>query len=96
MGGRSDGRVYDELTSRVARMGDDLIIQPLKDVITQMGSLYEAFEAIAEPTRESVLPEWMEAALKEQLHLSLQEISELTEQHAQQKLIEHRSKTQGS
>lgn len=77
-------------------MGDDLKIQPLKDVITQMGRLYVAFEAIAEPTRESVLPDWMEAALKEQLHLPLQEMSELTEQQAQQKLTEHWSKTQGS
>lgn len=96
MGGRSDGRVYDELTSQVARMGDDLKIRPLKDVITQMGRLYVAFEAIAEPTRESILPKWVEAALKELLHLPLQEMSELTEQQAQQKLKEHWSKTQGS
>ncbi|MEG2579128.1 MAG: hypothetical protein RSA54_15495, partial [Glutamicibacter sp.] len=89
---RSDGEVYDELTSRVARMGDDPKIQSLKDVIVQMGRLYESVEATPEPARGSVLPEWMEAALIEQLHLSTQEISGLSEQQAQQRLMHHWSR----
>lgn len=96
VGARSDGEVYDELTSRVARMGNDPKIRPLKDVITQLGRLYESVQVTAEPSRESVLPEWMEVALKEQLHLQPQEIVELTEQQAQQKLMEHWSKKSDS
>lgn len=89
IGARSDGEVYEELTSRVARMGDGPKIQPLKDVIVQMGRLYESVEATPEPVRGSTLPPWMETALADQLHLSAQEISGLTEQQAQQKLMDH-------
>lgn len=89
VGARSDGEVYGELNSRVARMGDDPKIQPLKDVIVQMGRLYESFDATAEPSRNPALPEWMKAALREQLQLSSKEISELSEQQAQQKLMAH-------
>ncbi|WP_426735420.1 type II toxin-antitoxin system RelE family toxin [Glutamicibacter sp. 2E12] len=96
VGARSDGEVYDELTSRVARMGDDPKIQSLKDVIVQMGRLYESVEAQPEPARGSVLPEWMEAALVEQLHLSTQEISGLSEQQAQQRLMQHWSRSADS
>lgn len=92
VGARSEGEVYEELTSRIARMSDDPKIRPLKDVIIQMGRLYESVEATAEPSREPVLPEWMETALQEQLHLSSQEISALTEQQAQHRLMEHWSK----
>ena len=96
VGARSDGAVYDELTSRVARMGDDPKIRPLKDVIIQMGRLYKSVEATAEPSRTPSLPEWMETALKDQLHLSSQEISRLTEQQAQKMLMEHWSQKPGS
>lgn len=96
VGTRSDDEVYDELTSRVARMGDDPKIQPLKDVITQMGRLYKSVEATAEPAQESALPQWMKTALKDQLHLSAREIHGLSEQQAQQRLIEHWSREPGS
>ena len=93
VGARSDGEVYDELTSRVARLGNSPKIQPLKDVIIQMGRLYESFEAEAEPAHISSLPEWMISALKDQLHLSDQEISELNEQQGQELLMAHWSRT---
>src|SRR5690606_25938258 len=64
IGARSDGEVYDELTSRVARMGDNPKIQSLKDVIVQMGRLYASVEATAEPLKASMLPEWMQTALQ--------------------------------
>lgn len=96
VGARSDGEVYDELTARVARMGDDPKIQSLKDVIIQMGRLYESVEATPEPARGSNLPEWLETALVEQLHLSAQEISGLSEQQAQQKLMQHWSRDDNS
>lgn len=95
VGARSDGAVYDELTSRVARMGDDPKIQPLKDVIIQMGRLYESVEATAEPSRTPRIPGWMETALKDQLHLSAQDISTLTEPQAQKLLMEHWSQNPG-
>lgn len=96
IGARSDGEVYDELTSRVARMGDNPKIQSLKDVIVQMGRLYASVEATAEPLKASMLPEWMQTALQDQLHLNEQEISMLTEQQAQEKLMEHWARRQGS
>lgn len=96
VGARSDGEVYEELTSRVARMGNSPKIRPLKDVIIQMGRLYESVEATAEPALASTLPEWMISALKDQLHLSDPEISELSEQQGQQRLIEHWSGHNGS
>ncbi|UXN32666.1 type II toxin-antitoxin system RelE/ParE family toxin [Glutamicibacter sp. M10] len=92
VGARSDGEVYDELTSRVARLGNSPKIRPLKDVIIQMGRLYDSVEATAEPDHTSALPEWMISALKDQLHLSDQEISELSEQQGQELLMAYWSR----
>lgn len=93
VGARSDGEVYDELTSRVGRLSNNPKIRPLKDVIVQMGRLYESVEAAAEPDRTSSLPAWMISALKDQLHLSEQEISGLTEQQGQKQLMAYWSRT---
>ncbi len=93
VGARSDGEVYDELTSRVGRLGNNPKIRPLKDVIVQMGRLYESVEAAAEPDRASSLPEWMISALKDQLHLSDREILGLTEQQVQERLMAYWSRT---
>lgn len=92
VGARSDGEVYDELTSRVTRMGNNPKIRPLKDVIIQMGRLYDSVEATAEPDHTSALPEWMVSAVKDQLHLSDQEISELSEQQGQELLMAYWSR----
>lgn len=96
VGARSDGEVYEELTSRVARMGNSPKIRPLKDVIVQMGRLYESVEATAEPALTSPLPEWMISALKDQLHLSDREILGLTEQQGQERLMTYWSRTSES
>ena len=96
VGARSESEVYKELTSRVARIGDDPELQPLKEVLNQMGRLYGRVETTAEPSAKSTLPEWMVAALKDQLHLSTQEISKLTEQQGQQKLMEYWSRNSES
>ena len=96
VGARSDGEVYEELTSRVARMGNSPKIRPLKDVIVQMGRLYESVEATAEPALTSPLPEWMISALKDQLHLSDREILGLTEQQGQERLMAYWSRTSES
>lgn len=96
VGARSDGEVYDELTSRVARMGNTPKIRPLKEVIIQMGRLYESVEATAEPARAPSLPEWMISALKDQLHLSDREIFGLTEQQGQEQLMAYWSRTSES
>lgn len=92
VGARSDSEVYDELTSRVARMGNSPKNRPLKDVIIQMGRLYESVEATAEPARAPSLPEWMISALKDQLHLSDREIFGLTEQQGQEQLMAYWSR----
>lgn len=92
IGARSDSEVYDELTSRVARMGNSPKNRPLKDVIIQMGRLYESVEATAEPARAPSLPEWMISALKDQLHLSDREIFGLTEQQGQEQLMAYWSR----
>ena len=89
VGIRADGEIYEELKARVARIGDDPKLQPLKDVITQMGRLYESVEAAAEPTRESSLPGWLQTALHAQLGLALEDIYSLSEQQAQGLLMEH-------
>jgi len=96
VGARSDGEVYDELTSRVARLGNNPKIRPLKDVIAQIGRLYESVEAAAEPARRPPLPAWMISALKDQLHLSDREILGLTEQQGQELLMAYWSRTSGS
>lgn len=50
VGIRSDSEIYEELKARVTRIGHDPKLQPLKDVITQMGRLYESVGAAAEHT----------------------------------------------
>ena len=96
VGARSDGEVYDELTSRVGRLGNNPKIRPLKDIIVQMGRLYESVEAAAEPDRTSSLPAWMISALKDQLHMSDLEISKLSEQQGQEQLMAYWSRTSES
>ena len=92
--------VADELTRRrpsgVARLGNNPKIRSLKDVIVQMGRLYDSVEATAEPDHTPSLPEWMISALKDQLHLSDQEISKLSEQQGQEQLMAYWSRTSES
>ncbi len=94
VGVRSDSEIYEELKARVARIGDDPKLQPLKDVITQMGRLYESIEAAAEPAQESSLPDWLQAALHDQLNLAPEEISKISEQQGQKLLMEFWSSRQ--
>jgi mRNA interferase RelE/StbE len=89
VGVRSDSEIYEELKARVARIGNDPKLQPLKDVIAQMGRLYESVEAATESNRESSLPDWLQAALREQLNLGPEEISKISEQQGQELLMEY-------
>ena len=89
VGVRSDSEIYEELKARIARIGDDPKLQPLKDVITQMGRLYESVVTATEPTKKSSLPDWLQTALRDQLNLAPEEISNLTEQQGQELLMEH-------
>ena len=89
VGVRSDGEIYEELKDRVTRIGDDPTLQPLKDVITQTGRLYQSVEAAAESSQESSLPDWLQTALQHQLNLVREDISNITEQQGQQPLMEH-------
>ncbi|MDJ0314343.1 hypothetical protein [Arthrobacter sp. H35-D1] len=94
VGVRSDSEIYEELKARVARIGDDPKLQPLKDVIAQMGRLYGSVEAAAEPSRESSVPDWLQAALRDQLNLAPEETSKITEHQRQELLMEHWSNRQ--
>ncbi|MCU6479893.1 type II toxin-antitoxin system RelE family toxin [Arthrobacter sp. A2-55] len=89
VGVRSDSEVYEELMARVARIGDDPQLQPLKDVITQMGRLYESVEAAAEPPKHPAMPDWLQAALSDQLNLGPEQIAQMTEQQGQELLMKH-------
>lgn len=89
VGARSDSGIYEELKVRVAQMGDDPQLQPLKDVIARMGRLYESVVVAAEPSREASIPEWLGAALRDQLNLGLEEISALSEEEGQELLMKY-------
>ncbi|WP_207345587.1 type II toxin-antitoxin system RelE/ParE family toxin [Arthrobacter sp. E3] len=89
VGARSESEIYEELKARFSQIGDNPKLQPLKDVITQMGRLYESVVAAPEPLRESSMPEWLETALRVQLNLGLAEISTLSEQQGQELLMKH-------
>ncbi|PQZ92318.1 addiction module toxin RelE [Arthrobacter sp. MYb227] len=89
VGARSDGEIYDELKDRVARIGDDPKLRPLKDVIAQMGRLYESVEATAEPDRETSLPDWLRTALRDQLNLAPDEVDKISEQQGQEMLMNY-------
>lgn len=94
VGVRSDSEIYEELMARVARIGDDPKLQPLKDVITQMGRLYESVEAAAEPPQHPAMPGWLQAALRDQLNLAPEEISKISEPQGQELLMEFWSSRQ--
>lgn len=89
VGARSDNEVYLELKARVDRMGDDPKLQPLKDVITRMGRLYESVAAAAEPETEAIMSDWLVVALREQLNLDTKQISTLSEQSGQELLMRY-------
>lgn len=88
VGVRSDSEVDEELKARVARIGDDPTLQPLKDVIAQMGRLYETVDAAAAPSQASSVPDWLHAALRDQLNLGPEQIAQMTEQRGQDLLME--------
>ncbi|GAA1416018.1 hypothetical protein AUR04nite_29770 [Glutamicibacter uratoxydans] len=92
VGARADSEVYEELVSRVERIGNDPKLRPLAEVLHEMGRLYETVEANTEPVRESSLPLWMITALRDQLDLPDSEISSVTEEQAQALLMAHWSK----
>lgn len=89
VGARSDSEIYGELKARIARIGDDPKLQPLKDVIVQMGRLYQSVEAAAEPSRETSVPDWLATALSDQLDLGPEEISNISEQQGQELLMKY-------
>lgn len=93
IGARADSEIYDELRARLARIGDNPTLQPLKEVISAMGRLYESIEAAPELVRNTSLPDWLETALREQLNLGPQAISGLSEAEAQELLMNHWSGT---
>lgn len=89
VGARSESEIYEELKARVSQIGDNPKLQSLRDVIAQMGRLYESVVAMPEPSRETSMPEWLEAALRDQLNLRPAEISTLSEQQGQELLMKY-------
>lgn len=91
LGARSDAEVYEEMKARVAtlRSEDRPELHSLADVIEKMGRLYEDLEAVREPVEPDTKPEWLTKALEVELHLSPDEIAELSEEEAKQRIMEY-------
>lgn len=88
-GARADSEVYEELKTRIEKLGKNPKTQPLAEVIERMGRFYDRIEAKAEPVRATGLPDWLATALKLQLGLDDDAISGLSEEQAQTLLVEH-------
>lgn len=93
-GARADNEIYDEMKIRLDRLKESNQPQakPLIDVIEQLGRLYSNIEARPEPEVPLALPEWLARGLAENLHMSREQISNLTESQAQQLMMEHWAK----
>lgn len=93
-GVRTDGEVYDEIRSRVEKMGrsSNPRTRALADVLARMGSGFAAISAHKKPAPAPALPSWLAQALQDQLGMSPSEMGTLTEAQAQQLLVEHWSR----
>lgn len=58
-GARNDDEVYDEMTERIASLGDSPVARTLADVLELLGKPAEGLSASSEPTRREVVPEWL-------------------------------------
>lgn len=97
-GARSDAAVYREMVHRAELLenGEDLETRALADILLEFGRRYAGIEAHAEPSGTADLPTWLTQALKDQLHLSDERISVLTQEEAQQMLAYHWSRPKSS
>lgn len=90
-GVRADSEIYEEMTQRVKQLNESGHPQTraLTTVISDMGRLYSGIEAHPEPSPAAALPTWLVQALRENLHLSPESITKLSQDEAQQLLVEH-------
>lgn len=91
VGARADSEIYDEMTQRVNQLQQlgHPQARALTAVISDMGRLYSGVPASPEPATVSALPGWLVQALQENLHLSPEAISRLSQDEAQQLLAKH-------
>ncbi len=68
-------------------------VKPLVDVLEALGERYSKVPAHPEPTPPQELPRWLAEGLRAELHLSEEELSELTQEQAHQMMIDHWSGT---
>lgn len=93
-GAREDGEIYSEMKRRVekARKAGHPQAKPLAEVLEHMGRLYSDIPATPEPTQPVGLPDWLVRGLREELHLPMEEIANLSEPDAQRLMVEHWSR----
>lgn len=91
VGARADSEVYAELTRRVEHLAasDHPHARALVEIIEDMGRFYGEVEAHPGPSPAPTLPSWLAEGLRNQLHLSPEEIADLSQEQAQQLLIQH-------
>lgn len=95
VGARADSEIYEELKVRIAEIGETPKLQPLKEVLSEMGRQYQSVSAASEPSREPTLPHWLQAALRDQLGLGKDEIAVLSEEQGQRLLMNYWSELHG-
>lgn len=91
VGARADSEVYEEMTQRVNQLKQSGHPQAraLTAVISDMGRLYGGVSASPEPAVVPDFPGWLVQALRENLQLSPESISRLSQDEAQQLLAKH-------
>lgn len=93
-GAREDREIYSEMKRRVekARKAGHPQAKPLAEVLEHMGRLYSDIPATLEPTQPAGLPDWLVRGLREELHLPMEEIANLSEPDAQRLMVKHWSR----
>lgn len=93
-GVRADSEVYGEMEARLDKLKSSGTPQALAlvEVIDKMGALFRNIEAHPEPQPVIALPAWLVQGLIENLHMTEDEVAQLTEDEAQALLMAHWSK----
>lgn len=93
-GARSDDEIYIEMKSRLAKLKEQGSPQarPLVDVLESLSKHYSKVRALPEPARPENLPDWLIQGLKAELHLTDDEIADLSQDQAHQMMMDHWSR----
>lgn len=82
LGARSDSEVYDEMRSRVSSLPKNPATEALSDIVSKLGKVGAGLEIeVPAPSTES-LPPWLHQRLMDQVHLTSDQIEELSFEEA--------------